>query len=737
MGLAKLMKATIILPRIETQDAISRLADLEWFHPLQNPSEHVNPYYDDLLTKAQRLYQDIDEVVKSLGIPQETGVMATMFKGAPKGKYDYSADDIQDFIADLEDRSKQILEGPKKLLEERSKIERQLEEYRNIEAVIGMASTLNLNLDAFRKLRDFFAGLFVIDSKDESEIRKSLEDLAIYSTKLNENKTSLTVIGSSEDSERVLKVLRSFGVNPIQIPTNMPQNPNEAYSLAKAKVKELETRSEQLDKELKKIKQSMLTKLLSLQEATRVAKDALEITRKPGGTKNFAVIEGYIPHEMEPKFKKLTSNYVSIIEDVNHMVDNNNNNSHHGEGDKQEPIPTLITNKKYIQNFRVITETQGLPRYGEIDPTPIIAFVWPTFYGLMFADLGHGLLLFGLGMLFRYRGNGRLRVWGTLIAASGLAAAIGGLATGEAFGFHFEEIAVLAPLKEIPVLGNIIGLLSVSELTFEQVLKILEVSVAIGVVHLLMAFFLRLRIDLKEVNKLMVYTHDIPAIIMYLAVVSLILAAIGAQYDIIGMFLSWDHNEPVPWLTVLFGDWVTVNLVAKAMPPVIIACIAVMIIGGMKEQKQAIAHGREPEGGGIVGLVVETVMVRTIEMLANTISYSRLGIMLLVHTALLVTVIDAYESGAGLAILIGGNIGIMMIEGLIVYIQTIRLHLYEWFPKWYKSDGVQFKRLVPQMLYTNLVWNHDDVNKNNKKKAMKTTTSPTPPPTATTAATTT
>src|SRR5918994_563234 len=574
MGLAKLMKATIILPRIETQDAISRLADLEWFHPLQNPSEHINPFYDDLLTKAQRLYQDIDEVVKMLGIPQETGVMATMFKGAPKGKHDYAAEDIQGFIADLEDRSKQLLEDPKKLIEERNKIERQLEEYRNLEAVVGMASTLNLNLDTFVKLHNFFAGLFVIDSKDESEIRKSLDDLAIYSAKLNENKTSLTVIGSSEDSERVLKVLRSFGVNPLQIPANMPQNPSEAYSLAKAKVKELEVRIEQIDKELEKIKQSILTKLLSLQEATRVAKDALEITRKPGGTKNFAVIEGYIPHEMEPKFKKLTSNYVSIIEDVNDTVDNNN--SHQGKGDKHEPIPTLITNKKYIQNFRVITETQGLPRYGEIDPTPIIAFVWPTFYGLMFADLGHGLLLFGLGMLFRYRGNGRIRVWGTLIAASGLAAAIGGLGTGEMFGFHFDEIAILAPLADaLPF----IGLLSVSELTFDQVLKILEVSVAIGVIHLLMAFFLRLSASWKRGNKLMVYTHDIPAIIQYLAVVALILAAIGAQYDIIGMFLSWDHNEPVPWLTVLFGDWVTVNLVAKAMPHVIIACIIVSIIG--------------------------------------------------------------------------------------------------------------------------------------------------------------
>ena len=713
MGLAKLIKATIILPRIETQEAISRLAALEWFHPLHNNSEYINPYYDDLLTKAQRLYQDIDEVVKVLGIPQETGVMATMFKGAPKGKHDYAAEDIQGFIADVEDQSKQLLEGPKKVIEERNKIERQLEEYRNLEAVVGMASTLNLNLDAFGKLRNFFAGLFVVDSKDESEIRKSLEDLAIYSTKLNENKTSLTIIGSSEDSERVLKVLRSFGVNPLQIPATMPQNPSEASSLAKAKVKELETRSEQIEKELGKIKQSNLTKLLSLQEAARVAKDVLEITRKPGGTKNFAVIEGYIPHEMEGKFKKLTSNYVSVIEDVNLTVD-----SHQGEGGRQEPLPTLITNKKYTRNFQVITETQGLPRYGEVDPTPIIAFVWPTFYGLMFADLGHGLLLFGLGALFRYRGNGRLRVWGTLIMASGLAAAIGGLGTGEAFGFHFEEISILAPLKEIPVLGNLMGLLSVSELTFDQVLKILEVSVAVGVVHLLLAFFLRLRASLKQGNKLMVYTHDIPAIIQYLAVVSLILAAIGSQYDIIGMFLSWNHNEPVPWLTVLFGDWVTVNLVAKAMPPVIIACIAIAIIGGMKEQKHAIAHGREPEGGGIVGLIVETMMVRTIEMLANTISYSRLGIMLLVHSALLVTVINSYEHGGGLAILIGGNIGIMMIEGLIVYIQTIRLHLYEWFPKWYKSDGVQFKKLVPQMLYTNLVWKYDD----DKKKEVKTTT---------------
>ena len=68
--------------------------------------------------------------------------------------------------------------------------------------------------------------------------------------------------------------------------------------------------------------------------------------------------------------------------------------------------------------------------------------------------------------------------------------------------------------------------------------------------------------------------------------------------------------------------------------------------------------------------------------------------------------------------MIGGNIGIMMIEGLIVYIQTIRLHLYEWFPKWYVGDGIDFKKIIPKMLYTNLIWKNDIVSKpsvSNKK----------------------
>lgn len=691
MGQAKLLKTTLILPRVETHEAVSKLAELEWFHTLQNPSEHSSSYFDDLLLNAQKLFQEIDDVIRSLGISLETGVMATLFKGAPQEKTDYKIDDIQNLIVELENKSKTLLEEPVSLLKTQQQIEKDLEEYRNALEAIGGASKLKMDLSGLRKLKTFFAEIFIINSKDLHEIQNSLSDLIVHPVKLNDEKSSITVIGSQEDSEKIMKVLRSFNVHPIQIPSDLPQNPSSAYDMSQKKTKELEKKYSEITKKIEKLKVTILPKLLSLYESSKTAKDILEITRKPAGTKNFAVIQGYIPVSMKNKFKTLTDRYISLTEPV--KLDR----------DSPNELPTLLVNNRYTKTFEVITETQGLPNYGEVDPTPIIAYVWPVFYGLMFGDLGHGLLLFGLGMFLRYRGIGNLKTWATLLAASGAAASIAGLGTGEMFGFHIDKIAILAPIFE--PLGPLIGALNVSELTFDQVIKILKVSVAIGIVHMLMALFLRLRNDILERNKLLILTHDIPSIVQFLAVVALILAAIGSGYDIIGMFgvTGVIHNEPVPWLTFLFGDWVTVDLVAKATPPIIFATVGVMILGGKKEQEHAAKHGHD-EGGGLMGIIIEVILVRIIEVLSNVISYTRIGIMLLVHAALLVTVNQSYESGGGLAVLIGGNIGIMLIEGLIVYIQTIRLHLYEWFPKWYRGAGVGFRKLIPDMLYSNLVW---------------------------------
>src|SRR4029450_3164009 len=109
-----------------------------------------------------------------------------------------------------------------------------------------------------------------------------------------------------------------------------------------------------------------------------------------GGTENFALIQGYIPVKMERRFETLTKSYLSLTEPA--YLDSDPNNQ----------LPTLLVNNRYTKTFEVITETQGIPSPGEVDPTPIIAFVWPVFYGLLFADFGVGLLFFGLGGVREY-----------------------------------------------------------------------------------------------------------------------------------------------------------------------------------------------------------------------------------------------------------------------------------------------------------------------------------------------
>lgn len=700
MPVAKLMKVTLILPRNEAAMAVSSLAELEWFHSLPKGSEHINVELDNLLLRAQKLFQSIDEVARSLNIPLETGVMATMFHGAPKGKMQFVVEDLEHLISDLESKSKAIVDEAKSLLNEYGSVNRLFEENQTLLDALNVASNINLDLTGISNLKRFHANMFIVNAKDSAEIERTLEDLYIIKMGLNDMKVAMIIIGSEEDSDRIMKVLRSFDTHPFTIPSHLPQNPSEAYRRVEQKIHELKKRQKELEDSIEKIKLNISTKILSFHEGAMVVKDVLETMRKPGGTKNFAVIQGYIPNTMEKKMRELAKDWVCVIDEVKES-----------ELEKRkEDVPSLLTNAKYMQSFQVITETQGIPKYGEVDPTPMIAFVWPIFYGLMFGDLGHGLLLFGLGMLLRVRGVGRIRAWGTLLAASGLAAGVAGLITGEFFGWHIDKIALLGPmLQGIPF----VGILQVSDMTFEQVVMVLKVSIAIGIVHLVSAFVLNIRRNLKEGSKLEVYTQNIPTLVMYGSIVALILSAIGAGYDVIGMFgvTVRVHDGPVPWITFIVGEWATVEVVAKISVPVLFAMMAIMMIGHVVEERHKKAHGLETEGGGMVSVVIEIVLVRTMEMLSHTISYSRLGVMLLVHIALLVVTNNSFEhsmaqgdTAAAIAVLVGGNIGIMMIEGLIVFIQAIRLHFLEWFPKWYTGEGMEFKKIVPKMLYTELLW---------------------------------
>jgi V/A-type H+-transporting ATPase subunit I len=693
---ADLKLGSIILPRSDSPRAISRLTEFEWFHKIDTENDIVTPEIDDLLLDAQQTYQSIDDVVKGLGVPPMVGILEIMFKGTTIKKKDYEIDEIEGMINDLKKRTPSIIDEPAKLLEEQAATKRSLEEYTSLKETLEIAKKLNIDLSGFGLMKYFYTNLFVINSADFEEISRSLEGITFYKYDLaSKDQSALLVISSISDSDKTLKVLRGFNANPFVIPEGISQVPSEAYALAESKIKELTKKQKANLKEIASITKKIRRDILVIHEEAQVAKDVLETVRKPGGTKHFAVIQGFIPSKMEEKFKNSTSQWTSIVEDIT-------------DPKLKGQIPTLFDNKKFVRTFEVITESQGIPKHGEADPTPMIALMWPIFYGLMFADMGHGLLLMGMGLLFKVKGQGTLSRWGMLIAISGASAAIAGVGAGEAFGFHLDHMGPLEGLLEeggaLYSVSWIVGILSVAELTFEQVINILKVSLFIGIVHLVWAMVLRVKRLAAEGHKFVMFMEAIPNITLYGGIVVIMMCAIGANYDVMNMY-SKVHTEAVPWVTIFLGEWAEVWIITRIAVVIVIASMVLMMVGGVLHAK------RHPEeGGSAANVVMEVFLGKTVESLAHTISYARLGIMLLVHAALLMTVNNAFqslggaESGAAMAMIIGGNLGIMMIEGLIVYIQSLRLHLYEFFTKWYDGGAESFRQIRPELIYNQFIW---------------------------------
>ncbi|HXG13768.1 MAG TPA: V-type ATPase 116kDa subunit family protein [Candidatus Nitrosotenuis sp.] len=694
MVVADLKLGSIILPRSESPQAVSRLAEFEWFHKIETENDTVTPEIDDLLLRAQKTYQAVDDVVKGLQIPLQVGIMEVLFKGTVIKKKQYELDEIETMVSDLEKKAPSIIDGPAKLLEDAATTQRSIDEYSTIKETLDVVKKLNVDIGGFGFMKYFYTNLFVINSSEFAEVSRTLEGVTLYKYDLEtKDKIAVIVVGLASESDKILKVFRGFNSNPFVIPQGLPQVPSQAYSLIESKLAELAKKLKSLETELAKTKQAIRRDILSLHESAFLAKEVLETLRKPGGTKRFAVIQGYIPKNMESKFKEVTKQWMSVTEDIRDpkMLHNS---------------PTLFNNKRWVRTFEVITQSQGLPKRGEADPTPMISLMWPIFYGVMFADLGHGLLLMGLGLLFKMKGQGIMSKWGMLIAISGASAAVAGVGAGEMFGYHIDHLSPFEDLLEGPLkpVSWLVGVISVAELTFDQVITILKVSIFLGIVHLVWAFILRIRRLKKEGHTQMMFLEAIPNLTLYGGIVVIMMCAIGSSYDVMNMY-SRSHNEVVPWVTIFLGDWARVWIITRIAVVIVLASMAIMMVGGILHAK----HHPE-DGGSAANVIMEVLLGKTVECLAHTISYARLGIMLLVHAALLLTVNNSFQSlggwssPGGIAMIVGGNLGIMMIEGLIVYIQSLRLHLYEFFTKWYDGGAQPFRQVVPEMLYNQLIW---------------------------------
>ena len=169
-----------------------------------------------------------------------------------------------------------------------------------------------------------------------------------------------------------------------------------------------------------------------------------------------------------------------------------------------------------------------------------------------------------------------------------------------------------------------------------------------------------------------------------LLTLGLVLSAIEAHWrGELGVWLATDGSLLLCYLSLLGGvAWPSAFALAGAG--------ALMFCAG----HAAIAR-RLSAAAGALGELLERLM----QLLLNTLSFARVGAFALAHAGLSLAIVALMQAAshpvAAALVLVLGNVIVMLLEGLVVSIQTTRLVLFEFFTRFLQAQGRVFRPLPP------------------------------------------
>lgn len=317
--------------------------------------------------------------------------------------------------------------------------------------------------------------------------------------------------------------------------------------------------------------------------------------------------------------------------------------------------PTKLKNPKFFKPFEMFIQMYGLPAHNELDPTIFVALTYTFIFGAMFGDVGQGLCLFiGGALLYKLK---KINLAG-IISIAGIFSTFFGFMFGSVFGFEdIIEATWIRPISHmttLPFIGKL------------NTVFIVAIAFGMGIILLSMIFHI---INAKK-------AHDTEALLDQNGISGLVFY--GAVVLTVVLFMTGNPLPGIIVLVVMFGI------------PLLLMMFKEPITNKLEKRLE---HSEE----GKVMFVVQAVfeMFETLlSYFSNTLSFVRIGAFAVSHAAMMEVVLmlaGAETGNPNWAIVVGGNIFVCAMEGLIVGIQVLRLEYYEMFSRFYKGTGREFK----------------------------------------------
>ncbi|WP_049690934.1 V-type ATP synthase subunit I [Anaerococcus jeddahensis] len=441
------------------------------------------------------------------------------------------------------------------------------------------------------------------------------------------NEDYLLVYPKSVEDE-VNRTISSLGFIDKEIPEK------SSLEQIKKEYKENQEKLKEVNKKLEKIKEENIDDLKNLPKTIDFYKKSSKLKEKMLKGRKYFYLSGWVPQSKIQVVKDTVDKYEDSL------VDQKKNSQTIANP------PTKLKNNKIARPFEFLVNMYGAPNYNELDPTGFFAITYMLLYGMMFGDLGQGLIFILASFLIEKKS----KIFGQLVRRIGFSASFFGLMYGSFFGI--EDLIPTLLIKP-----------------FDNILKVLVASVAFGVILLLISYILGIYNKLhkqKDLEEGVFGKDGIAGLIMMISFISIILNIVKVN--------------PIP------------------MPVSIILLISSIVLMIFKQPISRRLLDMYPiYDQSSSDYYIESsfsIIEALLSVFSNLVSFTRVGAFAINHVGLYMAfeVMSKLVGGGfiGIIILIFGNILIIGLEGMIVFIQGLRLEFYEMFSKYYKGDGQKF-----------------------------------------------
>ncbi|MEG1476324.1 MAG: V-type ATPase 116kDa subunit family protein [Oscillospiraceae bacterium] len=631
MGIAKMKYINVYGPEEQLSNTLQTLAGLECFHPDESGSEQyrvniANNRYEPLLIKANGLLEDLG------ARPYKDPLQINDYHTAEVDAY------LEKFAAEVARRMARTAE-----------IEAQMSLYSQARVQLYHLTGLTSSVD------DLFSCTF-LKVRFGRLPKDSYKKLSYYEDK----HFTFTVydfdgdfywgvyFAPTNNSDEVDSIFSSLYFERIWVPDFVHGKPQDALDEIAKKEAELTLELTELKKAGNIATAAEVDKIRSMQHWLYNRNQLFSMKHCATLFNHTFYVGGFVPLD---DYERVTT-ALSAVSSIKFS-------EQHDNEDLPISPPIKLKNNRLVRPFELYVSMYGLPCNGDIDPTWFVALTYSIMFGIMFGDVGQGIIIMIAGYIMqRFKGM----ALGGILERAGFCSVIFGFVYGSVFGF--EE--ALNPVY------HMLGMAGKPIEVFGSINLILISSVAMGAFIVICAITMGIVSKFRRGKKgeVLFSPNGVAGLVFYVSIIATALDMLVFHIGFVKM-------------------------------PFIIICLIIPIF--LMYFWEPLAHFVDT-GKLILNNPGELLLNGFFEMfdtllsyITNTLSFLRVGGFVLCHAGMMsvvFTLANMVGPVAYVPVVIIGNLFVICLEGLIVGIQALRLEFYEVFSRFFEADAVPFTPLT-------------------------------------------